>query len=120
MNSLKNLRALRLGAELVIPIPSEKFVATVEAEKSGPRPAVQARRPAARVERPEAEVVVASARVAAEVPGKSRETYEVQSGDSLWTIGQKFGVSVADLRQWNVVGRAKRSLQPGSRLVIWR
>lgn len=43
--------------------------------------------------------------------------YEVQSGDSLWTIAKRFGVSLAKLTQWNQHA-AGRSLRPGERLVV--
>jgi len=43
--------------------------------------------------------------------------YEVQAGDSLWTISRRFKVSVDDLRKWNDLGGGHR-LHPGQRLVI--
>jgi len=48
--------------------------------------------------------------------GNSR-TYTVQSGDSLWSISQKFpGVSVQNLRDWNDI--SGNNLKPGTRLVV--
>ncbi|AOZ90384.1 peptidoglycan-binding protein [Bacillus xiamenensis] len=32
---------------------------------------------------------------------KTQEQYEVQKGDSLWKIAQKFNVSISDLKSWN-------------------
>ena len=42
-------------------------------------------------------------------------TYTVRKGDSLYLIAQRFGVGVADLRQWNNL-REEGYLQPGQRL----
>jgi membrane-bound lytic murein transglycosylase D len=43
--------------------------------------------------------------------------YEVQAGDSLWTISRRFKVSVDQLRRWNDLGGGHR-LHPGQHLVI--
>lgn len=44
--------------------------------------------------------------------------YQVQSGDSLWLIAQRFGVTVADLRTWNQLP-PRPTLQPGQELDIF-
>lgn len=46
-----------------------------------------------------------------------QEAYKVESGDSLWTISKKLGVSIADLEKWNPQVSA-RSLRPGQTLTI--
>ena len=48
---------------------------------------------------------------------KGRTRYKVRSGDSLWKIARKFGVSVKAIRRANGMGR-KSGLRPGQRLVI--
>lgn len=45
------------------------------------------------------------------------KTYSVQSGDTLYSISQKFGVSVDDLRRWNDLGRGD-VIRPGQELVV--
>jgi LysM repeat protein len=45
-------------------------------------------------------------------------SYKVRSGDSLWSIARKFGVSVTELKQVNRL-RSSR-LQPGQKLIIPR
>ena len=49
-------------------------------------------------------------------PGGSVHT--VRSGESLWSIGRRYGVRVEDLRAWN--GLADNLLQPGQRLKVGR
>src|SRR5690606_4646631 len=45
------------------------------------------------------------------------ETYTVKSGDSLWSISQKFpGVSVQNIKDWNDISGSK--LKPGMKLKI--
>ncbi|RAV82268.1 hypothetical protein DBT52_04335 [Aerococcus mictus] len=44
-------------------------------------------------------------------------SYTVQSGDSLWRISNKYGVSIQDLMTWNKLG-ANYMLHPGDKLVV--
>ena len=46
-----------------------------------------------------------------------RQRYEVQKGDSLWTISRRFKVSVGELKRWNGLSGDSR-LMPGDELVI--
>jgi membrane-bound lytic murein transglycosylase D len=43
--------------------------------------------------------------------------YTVRHGDSLWNISRRFGVSVAELQQWNQLGHGS-VLQPGQTLIV--
>jgi len=43
--------------------------------------------------------------------------HQVKRGEKLSTIAKKYGVTVADLKSWNFIG--KRSLRPGKKLVIY-
>ena len=43
--------------------------------------------------------------------------YKIRSGDSLWTISQKFKVTINDVRQWNGLNK-KAILQPGQNLKL--
>ena len=44
--------------------------------------------------------------------------YQVQEGDSLWTISRRFNVSVDALKKWNRLPTSTSALQPGQRLVV--
>jgi hypothetical protein len=56
--------------------------------------------------------------VVRETAAKRRETvYTVKAGDTLSEIAERHGVSLAELREWNRLD-AKKSIQPGMRLVI--
>ena len=44
--------------------------------------------------------------------------YQVQEGDSLWTISRRFKVSVDALKKWNRLPTSTAALQPGQRLLV--
>lgn len=46
-----------------------------------------------------------------------KRTHVVKSGEKLSSIARKYGVTVADLKSWNYVG--KRGLRPGKKLVVY-
>lgn len=52
------------------------------------------------------------------VPGKSRVSHRVKSGDSLWNLSRKYKVSVSSLARWNNMA-PKDTLKVGQKLVIW-
>ena len=43
--------------------------------------------------------------------------YKVRQGDSLWSIARRFGVSPADLRQWNKLAETS-VIRPGDELKV--
>jgi len=51
--------------------------------------------------------------------GAGAKTHTVQRGDSLWRIARRYGVSIADLTQWNRIAR-NALLHPGQELVVGR
>ncbi|MBN1207007.1 MAG: LysM peptidoglycan-binding domain-containing protein [Myxococcaceae bacterium] len=121
-NRLKSARSLRVNAELAIPVPAGKRgVAALE------RKVAQARRSGVTVLRPEEEVPagtprapVATGPIKTEIiNGRTRVTYGVQEGDSLWAIAQRFHVTVEELRSWNDLPRRKRGLRIGTVLQVW-
>ncbi|GAA4343157.1 lytic transglycosylase [Kangiella taiwanensis] len=46
------------------------------------------------------------------------QTYRVRSGDNLWSIGKRFGVSSAQIARWNNINR-NSTLRVGQRLKVW-
>jgi membrane-bound lytic murein transglycosylase D len=52
------------------------------------------------------------------VDGRTRLTYGVRQGDTLWSISQRFGCSVEDVRRWNDLGSGA-PLRSGARLTLW-
>ena len=45
-------------------------------------------------------------------------SYEVRSGDTMWSIAGRFGVSLTDLRKWNNMGSSNR-IYPGQELKVY-
>lgn len=61
--------------------------------------------------------VTASKSVTTTTTSAGNKVYKVRSGDSLWSISQKFpGVSVQNLRDWNDI--SGNNLKPGTSLVV--
>ena len=50
--------------------------------------------------------------------GERLQTYVVQSGDSLWSVARRYGVTVADLALWNSMS-PQDILGIGRELVVW-
>lgn len=46
-----------------------------------------------------------------------KKMHSVKSGEKLSSIARKYGVTVADIKSWNYIG--KRGLKPGKKLVIY-
>jgi membrane-bound lytic murein transglycosylase D len=131
MSGLASAKALRVGQDLVVPVPSPAAIKAGKADVALERQVVRARRSGLTAARPEDEVpagtgaaiavgVVTGGTVKAEkVGGKTRVTDGVAKGDSLWTIARRFDVHVADLKEWNESLQAASGLKVGLSLVIW-
>ncbi|MEW5738448.1 MAG: LysM peptidoglycan-binding domain-containing protein [Myxococcota bacterium] len=127
-NRLASARALKVGSELVVPVPSEKALKAGKADVALEKQVARARRSGLRAARPDEEVpagantaktAVAGSIAVASVDGKKRVTYGVGRGDSLWSIARRFDVHVSQLREWNPGLGGARGLQVGSSLTIW-
>ncbi len=102
MNRLKSRHSIREGKNLIIPIPA-RYAA------KGSRGETQrvARRKASKPKLPN---------YSAE--GFHKITHVVKKGDSLWTIGTKYGVTSYSLKKWN--GLRSTRIHPGKELVVWK
>jgi len=49
---------------------------------------------------------------------ENKLVYMIKPGDSLWSIGHRYHVSVAEIQYWNKVSISK-PLKPGDELIIW-
>jgi membrane-bound lytic murein transglycosylase D len=123
LNGLRQAKLLRVNSELVIPMPRspDKTDASLE------RQVASARRAGFVAVRSEEEIPAGTARKAVAtgsiktetVDGKTRLTYGVAAGDTLWSISQRFDCSVNELRQWNHLPKGTKGLQASAALVIW-
>jgi len=109
INGIRSSRIIRAGRELVIPLPGLvpdkkiKELAKIQEEK-------------------EAKITQERKRAASPLsvsPDGESFLYEVQEGDTLWDIAQKFEVSVYDIRKWNRMGRYRRTIYPGQKIRIF-
>lgn len=131
LNHLASARALRVGTELAVPVPSSVALRSGRGDPALDRQVVRARRAGLRAVRPDEEIPAGTSSGRAErnaaggtvkvevVEGKRRVTYGVARGDSLWTIARRFDVRVAELKAWNDGLSSGRRLQVGTAVVLW-
>ena len=64
---------------------------------------------------------VAQGTLAIETVGaKKKVIYGVASGDTLWSISQRFDCTIVDLKNWNeVLERGAKRMRVGTSLIIW-
>jgi membrane-bound lytic murein transglycosylase D len=86
MNSIRNPRSLRIGANLVLPLKKGYTKLPIAALKD-------------------------------DYIRSRRQVYKVRSGDSLWSISRRFGVTEKQLRVWNRLGWTN-VIRPGQRLMV--
>jgi peptidoglycan lytic transglycosylase D len=108
LNGLNRRSLLHAGDRLVLEVP-ESLAARVT-----PAPGATVMLDTAGPSQP-----LATAKVAQAQPRGERTSYRVRSGDSLWSIAQKFGCDIADLIEWNSLDRAAR-LYPGTSLTVYQ
>lgn len=128
-NRLTSARALKVGAELIVPVPSARAIQAGKADVALEKQVTRARRSGLRAARPEEETpagsgaggkaAVGGSIAVSTVGGKKRVTYGVARGDSLWSIARRFDVHVAELREWNPELGSSRGLKVGSSLTVW-
>jgi membrane-bound lytic murein transglycosylase D len=125
LNGMRNVKLLRVNSELVIPVP------TTNGSRPDPaldRQIARARRGGFASVRPDQEIPAGTLVRRAtgtgpltteSIGGRTRVTYGVQTGDTLWAISQRFNCTVDELRQWNRLSKKQKALQVGTVLVVW-
>lgn len=108
-NELKSQHQLRVGQQLTL--YSDEGKSATKSRSDRERVATKA------PSKTKSTKVVASSR--GKVPGKQTGTtthYQVKSGDSLWTIAQRFDLTPSDLKKWNNL--ESNEINPGLKLII--
>ena len=131
MNHLLSARTLKLGSDLIVPVPSAQALKAGRADSAIERQVMRARRSGLNAVRPEDEVpagaqtapvgkvAVGGSIAVSTVDGKKKVTYGIGAGDSLWSIARRFDVHVADLKDWNPSLGSPRGLKVGAALSLW-
>lgn len=126
LNGITSAKYLKVRTALMIPVPTSKTAK----EAALANQVARARRAGYQAVRPEDEIPAGSQQKTSgsalagtikteKVNGKTRVTYGIASGDSLWTIAQRFAVTVDELREWNGIAKKKNALKVGQLLTIW-
>ncbi len=109
MNGLRG-SLIRVGQSLVVPIPADRTY--IARGQDGDREIKPGRRTVATSRR-------APSRISAD--GESSRAgatrHRVRRGETLWEIGERYGVTVADLRRWNRLS-TRHVLKAGESLII--
>lgn len=104
-NAIRNPNAIQINQRLIIPRAGATRASTVASASTASTSASSAST--------SARTVSATASTSA----ASTTVYRVRSGDSLWSIAQRHGVTVADLRAWNGLGNSN-TIRPGQELRV--
>lgn len=120
MNNIRDSRRLRLGAELIIPVPrgDERAQTRLAAEsrRRGYKPAPKEQEVPAGT--PSGKVGLAGTVRLVPEGSRTKVVYVVAAGDSPWAIGQRFGVTVDEIRKWNKLKR-RIVLRIGQELALY-
>jgi membrane-bound lytic murein transglycosylase D len=99
-NRLKSARKLRVNTELMIPVALGRVA---DASRPAPSPTVAGRR--------------GGVRHGALASSDAGRTHQIASGDTLWSLSQRYGVSVQQLKRWNDISD-HRSVRVGQKLRV--
>jgi membrane-bound lytic murein transglycosylase D len=120
LNGLTSARRLRIGQELLIPVPRGGARADVQVAKREPaKPAPV--KPAAAPAPPKlaGTPIMDPAGYRPPPAPIAGNRHVVQDGDTLWSISQRLGVDVATLCRWNGISNPRRhTLRIGTELVV--
>jgi membrane-bound lytic murein transglycosylase D len=123
MNGLRDSRKLRVGTELLIPVPRGSVEARAHLSELSRRRGYVAAPPDQEVPAgtPPAKDKAKASGVVRRLKegGRDKLVYAVAIGDSLWSLGQHFGVSVEDLKKWNGLTSRRVVLRLGQELAVY-
>lgn len=120
LNGLQSARRLRIGQELLIPVPrGQRAEADAAAKPQPARPASIAARPAAAGARLTGTPIMEPAGYRPPPSPIHGARHVVQDGDTLWSISQRIGVDLDTLCRWNNIRNPRRfTLKIGTELVV--
>ncbi len=113
--SLQELRAVNPQLKPRVLLPGQ--VVTLPVPNGGAAAAADAVRHAQAASRAAAQAKRSAIAAAEPGPGRVKQMHVVQSGESLWSIAQQYGVALADLKRWN--GLSGNRLIPERELVVF-
>lgn len=109
-NNLKNQHQLKVGQKLTVYTDEASPVASstkkLASEQVAKAPSTKGK---------DREIVASRVKTSAK-PKEATSHYQVKSGDSLWTIAERFDLSPADLKKWNKL--ESNEISPGLKLII--
>jgi membrane-bound lytic murein transglycosylase D len=110
-------KKLKVGTEILIPRPVAGGKVAAPSPVAAQAAQDEPRRPAEPKASGRKVVAMADTREAARA---EKTTLRVRSGDTLWSISQRYGVELSDLCRWNGIKSPDRyKLQSGKRLVVY-
>jgi membrane-bound lytic murein transglycosylase D len=117
-NDLKDTKKLRIGQQITIQLPDERHRTpdkTIADKPVQTRPVIVAdskKKPA------ESKAVLTAQKKDVHIQTIKEEykSYRIESGDSLWTIAQKFKTSPDQIKDWNNL--KSNALRPGDKLKV--
>jgi len=108
-NGLKNDHSIRAGQQLALYINRDNSSGTEKAVAS-------AATPTSAIDQTLITAKIYKKRLALSESNSPYQWYNVQNGDSLWTISRKFSASTADIKKWNNL--TSDLIRPGSILKL--
>ncbi|NQW30949.1 MAG: LysM peptidoglycan-binding domain-containing protein [Ignavibacteria bacterium] len=123
INGIKGYKSrLRRGASLRIPIGATEVETEVSVAAVTPAPknetALAPKNETTPAPKIETTVARTGSTTARNEPSRSQITHVVASGDNLTNIARRYGVRIADLRNWNDIAYDKENIVIGDALIV--